>query len=31
MLDINPEYKILTNDKSALKNTGFGVSLGYRF
>jgi len=31
MLDINPEYKILSNDKSAIKNTGFGVSLGYRF
>jgi hypothetical protein len=31
MLDINPEYKLLTNDKSAIKNTGFGLSLGYRF
>lgn len=31
MLNINPEYKILTNDKSAVKNTGFGLSLGYRF
>ena len=31
MLNINPEYKILTNDKSVVKNTGFGVSLGYRF
>ncbi|MFU8844250.1 MAG: porin family protein [Bacteroidales bacterium] len=31
MLKINPEYKILTDDKSSIKNTGFGFSLGYRF
>jgi hypothetical protein len=31
MLNINPEYKVLTDDKSSIKNTGFGVSLGYRF
>lgn len=31
MLDINPENDILIDDKTALKNTGFGVSLGYRF
>lgn len=31
MLDIHPEYAISINDKSVLKNTGFGVSLGYRF
>lgn len=31
MLDINPEYTALPDDKSALKNTGFGISLGYRF
>jgi len=31
MLNINPEYKVLTNDKSSVKNTGFGLSLGYRF
>lgn len=31
MININPEYKILSNDKSAVKNTGFGISLGYRF
>jgi len=31
MLNINPEYKSLTTDKSSLKNTGFGLSLGYRF
>ncbi len=31
MLKINPEYKTLTDDKSSVKNTGFGLSLGYRF
>ncbi|HRZ96182.1 MAG TPA: outer membrane beta-barrel protein [Paludibacter sp.] len=31
MLNINPEYKIMTDDKAAVKNTGFGLSLGYRF
>jgi len=31
MLNINPEYKALTDDKSSTKNTGFGLSLGYRF
>jgi len=31
MLKINPEYEILTNDESVIKNTGFGISLGYRF
>ncbi len=31
MVDINPEYKIVTDDKTAIKNTGFGLSLGYRF
>ena len=30
MVKINPEYKILTDDKSVVKNTGFGLSLGYR-
>jgi hypothetical protein len=30
MVKINPEYKILTDDKSSVKNTGFGLSLGYR-
>jgi len=30
MININPEYKILTDDKSVVKNTGFGLSLGYR-
>jgi len=28
---INPEYEYLSNDKSSWKNTGFGVSVGYRF
>lgn len=31
MVKINPEYKILSEDKSSIKNTGFGFSLGYRF
>jgi len=31
MLNINPEYKGLTNDKSTVKNVGLGLSLGYRF
>jgi hypothetical protein len=31
MVKINPEYKILSEDKSSIKNTGFGISLGYRF
>ncbi len=28
---VNPEYWNLPNDKSSIKNTGFGLSLGYRF
>jgi hypothetical protein len=31
MLKINPEDKRITDDKSSVKNTGFGLSLGYRF
>lgn len=31
MLNINPEYKGFPDDKSSTKNTGFGLSLGYRF
>lgn len=31
MVKINPEYKIATDDKSVVKNTGYGLSLGYRF
>lgn len=30
MMKINPEDKRITNDDSALHNTGFGFSLGYR-
>jgi hypothetical protein len=30
MIGINPEYKILSDDKSIIKNTGFGLSVGYR-
>jgi hypothetical protein len=31
MLKINPENAWINNDESSLKNTGFGLSLGYRF
>ena len=31
LLKINPEYSGATDDKSSYKNTGFGLSLGYRF
>lgn len=31
MLKINPEYRRIADDKSTVKNTGFGFSLGYRF
>ena len=31
MLKINPEYKGASGDKTSVKNTGFGLSLGYRF
>jgi len=31
LLNINPEYKGFTDDQSSAKNTGFGLSLGYRF
>ena len=31
MVKINPEYKIAPDSKSSVKNTGFGLSLGYRF
>lgn len=31
MLKINPEYPNRANDKSVIKNTGFGLSVGYRF
>jgi len=31
MLKINPDDKRFSDDKSIIKNTGFGFSLGYRF
>ena len=31
LININPEYKILPDSKEVIKNTGFGLSLGYRF
>jgi hypothetical protein len=31
MLKINPEDKRISGGKSSVKNTGFGLSLGYRF
>jgi hypothetical protein len=31
LLNVNPEDKSVTNDKSILKNTGFGLTVGYRF
>ncbi|OFY68007.1 MAG: hypothetical protein A2V64_06775 [Bacteroidetes bacterium RBG_13_43_22] len=31
MLKINPEYDWVTDDKRSFKNTGFGLSIGYRF
>ncbi len=31
LLKVNPEYELLANDKTSYKNTGFGLSVGYRF
>jgi len=31
MLKINPTYEGANNDKTSAKNTGFGLSVGYRF
>jgi hypothetical protein len=31
LVNINPEIEGVSNDKTKYKNTGFGVSLGYRF
>jgi hypothetical protein len=31
MLKINPEDRRISSDKSSVKNTGFGLSIGYRF
>ena len=30
LVKINPEYEGITTDKSSFKNTGFGLSVGYR-
>jgi hypothetical protein len=31
LLKINPENKYIADDKTSVKNVGFGLSLGYRF
>jgi hypothetical protein len=31
MIKINPENKWVADDKSSVKNTGFGISVGFRF
>lgn len=31
LVKINPKYESIPNDKSSSKNTGFGLSAGYRF
>jgi hypothetical protein len=31
LVEINPEYEMLNNDQSAIKNIGFGFSVGFRF
>jgi hypothetical protein len=31
MIDIQPDHYLLPDDNSTLKNTGYGLSLGYRF
>lgn len=31
MLNISPEHKELPSDETSIKNTGFGLSVGYRF
>jgi len=31
LLKINPEYAWISDDETAFKNTGYGLSLGYRF
>ena len=31
MLKINPDYTWDTEDETSYKNTGFGLSIGYRF
>jgi hypothetical protein len=31
LLKINPEYSWATDSKASYKNTGYGLSIGYRF
>jgi hypothetical protein len=31
LLKINPEYSWSADSKASYKNTGYGLSLGYRF
>jgi hypothetical protein len=31
LVEINPTDKRIDNDETSLKNTGFGLSLGFRF
>jgi hypothetical protein len=31
LVKINSEYEVIPDDKAVMKNTGFGLSLGYRF
>ncbi len=31
LLKVNPEYEGSSSDEAAIKNTGFGLSVGYRF
>ena len=31
LLKINPEYSWAANSKASYKNTGYGLSIGYRF
>jgi hypothetical protein len=31
LLKVNPEYESLTDNKTSMKNIGFGISAGYRF
>lgn len=31
LLSINPKYENISDSKSSIKNTGFGISIGYRF
>jgi hypothetical protein len=31
LIGIYPEHKLIASDETVWKNTGFGLSLGYRF